>query len=99
MEFSVLLEKLDDCGFRASCTHPWNVTVDGPTREIALARLRSSLSERLKNGVEVVRLHIDVETPQQPIWPDDEFTQAWLEGIAEARVAANNRPEPWDPNP
>lgn len=34
--------------------------------------------------------------PDKPIWPDDELTQAWLEGIAEYRKQRNSEPDPWD---
>lgn len=31
-----------------------------------------------------------------PIWPDDELTRQWLEGIAEARRRADREPAPWE---
>jgi hypothetical protein len=31
-----------------------------------------------------------------PIWPDDEFTRQWLEGIAEARRRADENPSRWE---
>lgn len=31
-----------------------------------------------------------------PIWPDDDLTRQWLEGIAEARRRADEHPMPWE---
>jgi hypothetical protein len=47
-------------------------------------------------GMEIV--HLEVKQPLIPRhpWPDDEITHPWLEGIEEARRAADARPDPWD---
>jgi hypothetical protein len=44
---------------------------------------------------EVVKLTIPTRTPisRLPVWPDDEITRDWLEGIAAARGVATQSPE------
>ncbi len=93
MEVSVLVEPLAENRFRATCAEPWPATVEGATRAAALEGLRAALAARVRAGAEVVRLQIEPETtPKGPVWPDDEITRDWLEGIAEARAAANAVP-------
>jgi hypothetical protein len=46
--------------------------------------------------MEVVELVLGRLIPTAPIWPDDEITRAWLEGIAAARAAADQHPDPWE---
>ena len=89
MELSVLIRPNAPSGFRASCGDPLPAEADGPTRQNALDNLRAVLSEKLRGGVEVVRLRVSPAPSPDPIWPDDELTRNWLQGIAEARAAAD----------
>jgi len=89
MEVSVLIERLAALGFRASCSEPIAATVERPTREEALIGLRLLLEEKMQAGAEVVRMQIGHRPPTTPIWPEDDLTRAWLEGIEEARKRAD----------
>lgn len=98
MELSVLIEPVAADGFRASCGEPIPASAEGATRDEALSKLREQIVHRVRAGVEVVKLRIDgLPTPTPvPVWPDDQLTRDWLAGIAEARAAADQRPDPWD---
>ena len=97
MEVTVLIQPLNGAGFRASTGEPLPAAAEGATREEALGKLRALLQERAPARAELVRLQLPVprEIPAAPIWPDDEITRAWLEGIAAARQAADRADEPW----
>ena len=96
MEVSVILEQVESNGYRASCGEPFAATAEGGTREEALDRLRGMLADKFAAGAEVVRLHVPVRQAKGPIWPDDEITRDWLEGIAEARKRADQESYPWE---
>lgn len=94
MKLSVYVQPTPNSGFRAWCGEPVPLSVEAPTRDEALARLRAQLEARV-SGVEL-EVVFGRPIPTAPIWPDDEFTRAWLEGIAAARAAADQKPDPWD---
>ncbi len=95
VELSVLVQQVAGNGFRAWSGEPVPASAEGATREEALTRLRDAIEQQIRSGVEVVRLRIRAPRPG-PVWPDDEITRDWLAGIAAAREAANNKPDPWD---
>jgi hypothetical protein len=95
VKLSVFVQPTANSGFRAWCAEPVPISVEGPTRDEALTKLRAELEARTQ-GVEVVEVVFGRPIPTAPIWPDDEITRAWLEGIAAARAAADQRPDPWD---
>lgn len=98
MELSVLIQQTPGNGFRAWCGEPFPAAAEGATRDEALANLRTALEAKTR-GVEVVRLTIGVTPSASPVWPDDQITRDWLAGIAAARQAANDAPDPWDEQP
>jgi sugar phosphate isomerase/epimerase len=86
-------------GYRAWSDGPYPASAEGATRDEALAKLQRTIEGHVRDGVEVVQLPIGVPVgrpPAKPIWPDDEITRNWLEGIQAARAAADARPDPWD---
>lgn len=95
MELSVLVQQTAEHNFRAWCESPISAEAEGATREEALAKLREELVTKTQ-GVEVVQMTLGRPIPSAPIWPDDEITRAWLDGIAAARAAADQKPDPWD---
>jgi hypothetical protein len=98
MELTVFIQQVSGNGYRASCGEPLAATADGATRAEALAKLRADLESRITADSEVVRLtiHPKRSISKEPIWPDDQFTRDWLEGIAAVRAAADQAPDPWD---
>lgn len=96
MEVSVVLERVENNGYRARCGEPIALSADGETREEALNRLRDALAAKVAAGLEVVRIRVPTFTPDRPLWPDDQITRDWLEGIAEARRRADTESYPWE---
>jgi hypothetical protein len=98
MELSVVIEPIAADGFRASCVEPIPASAEGSTRDEALSKLREQIVHRVQAGVEIVKLRIDglSTLTSVSVWPDDQLTSDWLAGIAEARTAADGRPDPWD---
>ncbi len=99
MEIAVLIEPNAAGGFQASCGEPMCSTAEGPTRAAALDGLRLLLEARVAAGAELVTLSLGRRVPTKPIWPDDEITRMWVEGIRDAREASRNKPDPWDVDP
>lgn len=95
VELPVLVQQTAADHFRAWCTAPVAAEAEGATRDEAIAKLQTELGAKLQ-GVEVARVVVGRPIPTAPIWPDDEFTRAWLEGIKAAREAADRQPDPWD---
>lgn len=95
MELSVLVQQTANNRFRAWCAVPVAAEAEGATRDEALAKLTSEINTKLQ-GAEVAHVTVGWPIRSTPIWPDDEITRAWLEGIAEARAKADQQPDPWD---
>ena len=94
MEIPVALQQTESNRFRAWCVEPVEAEGEGATQADALDNVQAALAAKLPD-VRVVRV-VGRLMPAQPIWPDDEITRAWLEGIAEARRVADATPDPWD---
>ena len=98
MELSVLIQQVSGIGYLASCSEPLAASADGATRAEALAKLKADLESRITAEDEIVRLTIHAKRAlsKEPVWPDDQFTRDWLEGIESVRAAANQAPDPWN---
>ena len=96
MELSVLIQQVSGNGYRASCGEPLVAVAEGATRDEALAKLKADLEARTAASDEIVRLTIHPKISMEPVWPDDDITQDWLEGIATARAAEDRQPESSD---
>jgi hypothetical protein len=94
MEIPVAVQQTESNRFRAWCVEPVEAEGEGATQADALDNIQVALAAKLPH-VSVVRV-VGRLFPAQPIWPDDEFTRAWLEGIAEARRITDATPDPWD---
>ncbi len=94
MELPVALQQTESGRFRAWCVRPVEAEAEGATRDEALANVQAEIAAKLPDAE--VRVVVGRVIPAAPVWPDDEFTRAWLEGIAAARAAADAQPDPWD---
>ena len=94
MEIPVAVQQTESNRFRAWCAEPIEAEGEGATQADALDNIQAALVAKLPH-VAVVRV-VGRLLPARPIWPDDEITRAWLEGIAEARARADAQPDPWD---
>ncbi len=95
MELSVLVKQTAADRFRAWCDSPVIAEAEGMTRDEALTNLSSAIGAKL-NGAEVARVVVGWPIRSTPIWPDDEITRAWLEGITATRAATNKQPDSWE---
>lgn len=99
MQVAVVLEPISGNGYRATIYEPFRVSAEGATQDEAVRNVRCQFEDRARQGVEIVMLNVPLPKrvlPAQPIWPDDETTRNWLEGIAEYRRKRNAEPDPWD---
>ena len=95
MQIPILIEPIAGNGYRATGGPPLAASVEAPTREEALARLKELLDARLRNGAEVVPL----ETAPQPhplaefagMFKDDPYFEEVLEIMAENRRKMDGR--------
>src|SRR5436309_779995 len=100
MAIQVLVEPLANNGFRATSGEPIPLTVEAPTREEALAKLKKRLQARLQNGAELVPLEL---TPAPHPWmefagmfKDDPGIDDWKRSMAEYRRKRDaERVEDW----
>jgi hypothetical protein len=94
VELSVLVQRNPGNGYRAWCDSPLRAEAEGATREEALAKLRAVL-EISTREVEVVRLTVGSNSVQRPVWPNDQITRDWLDGITAAKTAADRDLDPF----
>jgi hypothetical protein len=99
MEIAVLLQPISGNGYRATISEPFQLSAVGATREEALHNVKSQLDDRARQDVEVVILRVALPhrtLPAEPIWPDDEITRNWLEGVATYRKDRDEEADPWE---
>lgn len=96
MKVEVVLEALDNDRYRASASHPFDLSTEAGTREATLTALKEQLDAKLKQ-VEV--LELDVGTPaEQPwttlvgTWNDHPDMDEVLENMREYRRQVNADP-------
>ncbi len=90
MNIPVLIEPIANNGFRAPGGLPFDITVEGATRDEALGRLRAEIDKRMACGAIVVPLEI-TPTEDHPwvqgagMFRDNPLFDAWQEAISEYR--------------
>jgi hypothetical protein len=65
MDVSVILEKIEENGYRASAFVPAPMVAEAATRDEAVDRIRAMLSERLA-GTEVIQVAVPATTKPNP---------------------------------
>ncbi len=97
MQIPVLIECIEDDGFRARASEPLALVAEGPTREAALAKLKEQLQARLRAGAEIVPL--DLAPEPHPLaefagmFKGDPMFQEVLDIMAENRRKIDNNPK------
>lgn len=88
MEIPIIIEPTE-AGYRARCRHPVVAEVVGGTRHEATQAMEAALRAA---GVPDPFVLLPLEVTPDKLWiasagsiPDDETTDAWLDGIAEYR--------------
>src|SRR5439155_15814481 len=89
MKLPVLIEPIDNQGFRAKSGEPLGLTAEGATPEEALRKLQELLAARIAAGGRVVQ--IDLPEAEHPwrrgagMFKDDPLFDEWQQAIAERR--------------
>ena len=66
MAIQVLIERVGKNGYRASSGEPLPLSVEAPTREAALAKLKKKLDKRLEKGAELVSVEVGASPEENP---------------------------------
>ena len=86
MQIPILVEPTP-AGFRARSGAPFDLSVEKPTRDEAVAELESTIQDRLRSGAELTSLAVGAGPPLLP-WPDlsqNPLFEAWQEEIRKYR--------------
>jgi len=99
MNIPVLIEPIANNGFRATGGLPFEITVEGATRDEALGRLRAEIDKRMACGAIVVPLEI-TPTEDHPwvqgagMFRDNPLFDQWQEAISEYRRQVDQDSDP-----
>jgi hypothetical protein len=97
MQIPVLIEPVAGNGYRARGGEPLALTAEGPTREVALTRLKEKLHARLEGGVEIVCLEVCPESHPLAefvgMFKDDPMLDEWKQAMAGYRRKIDERPD------
>lgn len=97
MEIAILLEPVENNGYRAKSGPPFDVTAEGATCEEAVAKVREEMKSKLKDGSKLVGIDMGAKTNP---WlqmagifdANDPLVKEWIEIMAENRRKANEDP-------
>jgi hypothetical protein len=91
MQIPVLIEPVDNRGFRATTGQPLALTAEGATREEALGQLRQAWQLRQSAGAEIESVELAAAThslaPYAGMFKDNPLFDAWQQAIADRRQA------------
>jgi hypothetical protein len=99
MAIQVLIEPLANNGYRATSGEPLAASVEAPTREEALAKLKRQLGRRLKNGAELVYVELPSQSADNPwvqfagMFKDDPWIGDWKQSVAAYRQKKDAEPD------
>ena len=97
MQIPVLIEPVAGNGYRARGGEPLGLTAEGPTRELALARLKEQLQARLRSGAQIVSLEVIAESHPLAefvgIFKDDPMLDEWKQAMADYRRKIDENPD------
>ena len=98
MQIPVLVEPIANNGYRATARQPFEITVEGKSRDEVIRKVEQQIQEKLKApGTEVVSVELPVSNPWLRIAgtldPNDPVVQEWHEIMAENRRKADEDPD------
>ena len=97
MQIPILIERVENNGYRARGAGPFALSAEGATQEEAVAKLREQLNARMKAGSKIVLL--EVPTEPHPLaefagmFKDDPDFEDVVEIMAENRRKMNADPD------
>jgi hypothetical protein len=102
MKIPILVEPIENAGYRATSGPPLAATAEGATRDEALARLREEINRRMADGAIVMPLDI-ITTDENPLlayagmFRNDPLFDEWKAAIEEYRRKVDEEGDPWLP--
>jgi hypothetical protein len=97
MQIPVLIERIARNGYRARGGEPFALSARGSTPEEALAKLRTKLQARLKNGAAIVGLEVGAASDPwlafAGMFKDDPLIEDWKKSVAEYRRKVDEDPD------
>src|SRR5262245_31081143 len=99
MNIPIVVEPVENNGFRARSGPPFDLTTEGATRDEAVARMRDQLKTRVQNGTQLVSVEVSAADAQNPwvkfagMFKDDPYFDEWQQAIAENRRKVDEDPE------
>ena len=100
MKIPILVEPIENAGYRATSGPPLAATAEGATRDEALARLREEINRRMADGAIVMPLDIST-TEENPllamagIFRNDPLFDEWQAAIEEYRRKVDEEEDAW----
>lgn len=98
MHFTILLEPASGQKYRASCGSPLDIETEGASREEALGKLRELIEHKIRSGVEILTLELEVNTVEHS-WKrfagtlkDDPLFEEWVRAMAQYRASIDDDP-------
>jgi hypothetical protein len=102
MDIPILVEKVTDRNcYRARAGEPFAIEAEGVSVHDALENVENAIRRKLQDGAMIFHFELKL-TPSllrgAGIWPNDEITRNWLEGIEEYRRQMDDRDLPGETN-
>jgi hypothetical protein len=97
MQIPVLIETVDNHGYRATTGQPLVLSAEGASREEALDHLRQAMKVRLGSGAEIAA--VEFSSPEHPLAPyagmfkDNPLFESWQQAIADYRRLVDDAQE------
>ena len=98
MNIPILVEPVENNGFRATSGPPLALVTEGATCEEAVANLREQLQSRIKNGTRLMSLEFPAVEEENPwiefagMFKDDPYFEEVVEIMAENRTKMDADP-------
>lgn len=98
MQIPILLEPVENNGYRATSGPPLALSAEGSTRAEAVDKLERQLRDRLYAGAEVVTAEVPAKPVENPwvkyagMFKDDPMFESWQRAIADYRREIESDP-------
>jgi len=96
MLIRVVVERIENDGFRAKGEEPYAITAEGASREESLRKLRERLESRLGDGTPLELIEVNPSHPWAKFagtLRDDSLFDAWQEAMREYRRKKDEEPD------